>query len=69
MNISVLADLIDEPTEYFQVIIGGNQTMQLAGARVVITDSGAEKGSLVRSESNGIVIQSAMVKEKVILHQ
>ena len=43
--------------------------MQLAGARVVITDSGAEKGSLVRSESNGIVIQSAMVKEKVILHQ
>jgi len=56
-NISVLADMIDEPTEYFQVIIGGNQTMQLAGARVVITDSGTEEGSLVRSESSDVIVQ------------
>jgi len=56
-NISILADLTDESVEYFHVNLRGNQTTQLDGARVVITDSGTEEGSLVRSESSDVIVQ------------
>ena len=67
INISILADLTDEPAEHFQVIIGGNQTMRLDDARVIITDSGTDKGSLIALMQ--IHVRTATVKVKVMLYQ